>query len=370
MRNHLLLLLLAASLMSCTKTIIEVNMCPAKADSTMVKKDTTTTNSTVTITKDVNDAVDRVVQGSLTSPTTLVTVATFDVAMQGSKGGFHTLQVHVAATNTGTGFANANSVVTLLHLYNSAGQQIDAEIVPPGIYPVVTFQNLNTSLPAGTTTVFTIKADIAAIDGTAVTSGANVQINITPADVSNIQVTDKNNVMIGGSNLIGSTVGSKIFFYPSGIVVNSIGNTTNYYQSASASQTHGTFSMNIPFSVTAYGTSAYIPSTAVLATAAGTSTHIQFGVDNGTAITSGATAVISYSGIDAMTVDANGNFMIPVGQTKNFVLTVTFTPSGSGVYRASLLNVNFNLTDSGIIYMPYTAGLNAQAFKTAYVSGQ
>jgi hypothetical protein len=128
--------------------------------------------------------------------------------------------------------------------------------------------------------------------------------------------------------------------------------------------------MAIPFTVTSYGQTAYVPSTASLATVASTATAIQFGVDNsGTALSTGATGVITYTGSD-LTVDSAGNYMIPVGQSKTFLLNILYNPSASGQYRASLINVPWNLTDSNSTYSSFTAGFNASTFKTPYVSGQ
>ena len=333
---------------------------------------------TLTVTKDVNDSTDHVVAGQTGSNTTNVTLGMIDLTAQGSAVMIQRLPVTLTVTNSGSGSTTASSLISTLKLVNAAGTIIDTETVPAGAAPTVTFQNLNLNIPAGTVQVFTIKGDLNSIDGTVVIGGATARIDVTSANTAAIQAYDANNNVLNNTSsniLLGSTTGSTISFYVNAINVASTGTATNSYQAASSSQTHGTFSMNIPFSVTAYGQTAYVPHTASLSTTgtagtAGSVTTIQFGVDNGSAITSGASGVISYNGSDSLTVDTAGNYMIPVGQTKNFTLSIIYTPSTSGLYRATLVNVPWNLTDSSVTYANFTAGLNAQAFKTAYVSGQ
>jgi hypothetical protein len=63
---------------------------------------------------------------------------------------------------------------------------------------------------------------------------------------------------------------------------------------------HGICTMTIPFSVTAYGVTSYVPSLANLVTSGTvgspvitTGPYIQYVVDNGTSLLSGATATIT-----------------------------------------------------------------------------
>jgi len=358
-------------------------------------------NISLTVTKDVNDSVNHVIAGQLGSTTTNVQLALLDLTAQGSAVTVNRLPVTLNVTNTGTGSASASSLINTLRLYNSAGVQLDSETVPAStLTPVVTFQNLNLTIPVGTTQVFTVKGDLNAVDGTVVSAGSSARVDATSCDVTGytttngcsvsaqgIQAYDQNNNVLNNTSsniLLGSTTGSTISFYVNGINVASTGTANNLYTPGNASQSHGTFSMSIPFSVTAYGQTAYIPSSAVLATAVSNATQIQFGIDNGAAQSTGATAVISYNGQDGLIPDTTtgnngGNYMISVGQTKNFTLNIFYTPSSAGLYRATLLNIPWSNvsvnseTASGNVttgYAQFTAGLNATAFKTPYASGQ
>lgn len=172
---------------------------------------------------------------------------------------------------------------------------------------------------------------------------------------------------------------SVVNFSQNGIQVGPYSAPSINYTPPSGSQTHGTFTMTIPFSVTAVGATAYIPSTSLVATTSSASANIQYCVDIGTcfipggASTTGTTeGVVVYTGGLGLVPDANHNYVIKVGQSQNFELVITFQPgntSGSALYRASLLNVNWNNTDSSTTYNTFTSGLNTASFKTPYLAG-
>jgi len=346
--------------------------------SAVFAKASSANNITLTVTKDVNDYNDHVVSGQVGSTTTGLTLATVDLTAQGSAIIVNRMPVTLTVTNSGSGSTNAGSLVNTLRLYNSAGTQIDSETVPVSAAPTITFQNLNLNIPSGTTQVFTIKGDLNAIDGTVVIGGATARVDVTSGNVAAIQAYDQNNNVLNNNTsniLIGSTTGSTVTFYVNGIQVTNTASNGNYGGTASSSapggtQSHSTLGFTIPFSVTAFGQNAYIPSTATAASAASAAHTIQFCVDtvNGACQAVG-TGVINYNGSDNLTPDLNGNYLIPVGQTKNFTLQITYTATASASYRASLLNVNWSNTDFTSGGNNFTAGLNSNAFRTNYVVG-
>ncbi len=232
--------------------------------------------------------------------------------------------------------------------------------------------------------MFTITGDVNAIDGTILQGGATARVDVTSADVAAIQAYDSNNNVLnntsGNTNtLTGSTTGSTITLYVNGIQV---GNTTATSISASSvggSQTHQTIGMTIPFSVTAFGQTAYIPSANPTAHAgASSAATIQFCVDDATgACVANGTGVLTYAGTDNLQ-PVSGNYQIPAGQTKNFTLQITETANGSASYRASLLNVPWsssptassNTGNQTTGYINFTSGLNSNSFKTPYITAQ
>ncbi|MEO5646623.1 MAG: peptidoglycan-binding domain-containing protein [Candidatus Paceibacterota bacterium] len=354
-------------------------------------------NIKLNVTKDVNDSTDHTIQASASSNTQGVTLAMIDLNASGSNVTIQNLPVTVGV---GATVANVSDVVSTLRLYNSAGTLVDSQTVPSSTTAcstisgsslstvsdakcaTVTFTNFNNTgvaIPMGTTNVYTIKADVNTVNGGTFTAGTYVVAELTPANVLAISAYDANQNRITGSTyLVGSTTGSKNYFYVNGINVAAAAGTMNTYSSAGGSQSHGIFTMTIPFSVTSYGQTSYIPSATSLSTTGGVNTpaatagaFIQYAVDNGSALqTSGTSATITYTGSDSLTVDTNGNYQIPVGQTKTFNMVVTYVPTSAGSYRGQLVNVNNNTTDSASTYTTYTAGLNTNQFRTAYVAGQ
>jgi peptidoglycan hydrolase-like protein with peptidoglycan-binding domain len=366
-------------------------------------------NIKLDVVKDVNDSTNHTVQVSASSNTQNVTLATVDFDPQNSAVTVSRIPVTIAVMGNGQSpsVTNIDQVLSTLRLYNSSGVQLDSEPVlgsttacNSGSFPgsslastsgaiceTVTFQNFNTgtttngvsgmTLAAGSTNVFTIKGDVNTLNSTNYPGGTYAVAELTPANVLAIQAYDANDNLITGSTyLVGSTTGSQVALYVNGINVSATGSATNTYSNPGGSQSHGIFTMTIPFSVTSYGTTSYVPSATSLDTTgtvnnptATAGNYVQFAVDNGSTLQSGATATITYTGNDSLTPDTNGDYQVPVGQTKTFNLVITYTPSTSGSYRGQLVNVN-NTQTSGSAYVTYTSGLNTNQFRTAYVAGQ
>ncbi|MDB5188996.1 MAG: hypothetical protein JWM92_594 [Candidatus Nomurabacteria bacterium] len=330
-------------------------------------------NITLTVTKDTNDYNDHVVAGQTGSNTTNVTLATIDLAAQGSDVSVNRLPVHIIVKNPSGTIINSSVLVNTLRLYVN-GAQVDTETVGASTSAQVTFQNLNLKIAKGTTAVLTVKGDINAVDGSTVLGGDSARIDVTSNDTAAMQAYDGNNNVLNNTNqniLIGSTTGSTVTVYVNGIQVASTAMGTATASSVGGAQSHSVLGFTIPFSVTAFGQNAYIPSTAVASATASATNAIQFCIDNANgACQAVGTGVITYAGSDNLTADGNGNYLIPAGQTKNFTLQITYTANGAASYRASLVNVNWNLTDSASTYSTFTAGLNSNSFKTNYVSAQ
>ncbi len=155
-----------------------------------------------------------------------------------------------------------------------------------------------------------------------------------------------------------------------GIVVAPNGTPTATAVALGGGQQHQVVTFSIPFSVTAPAQTAYIPYRAAYSTVVTATNAVEYAIDSGGANLVGGTGNLQYTGSGVYVPDANGNYMIPVGQTKNFVLTVTYQPSVVGPYRASLINVNWNANDSATAYNTYTAGLSTNQYRTPYIVAQ
>lgn len=344
----------------------------------------------LTVTKDPNDANDRVLQMSASAQTQGQTLATINFQAQGSNVMVNKFNIQIAS-NT-----NPAYVLNTVRLYNGT-TLLDTETVPAGSgSQTVTFQNLNLNIPVNTTLALTVKGDFNSVDGTNFTAGSYVRINVPALSTSgNIQAYDQNSNLLSGANvLIGSTTGNKVYGYVNGINVISNGVPSYTTPSGAGGSSHTVSTLSIPFSVTAFGTTAYVPNTASLVSGAvasvdatATGTKVLFGVDAGgaylsTATIGSASGTITFEGGSvgsSLTPDSNGNYIIPAGQTANFKLSVLVSPTanGTGQYRASLVDVpwsNISATsrtgDPATGYTEYYAGLTSSIYKTPYVALQ
>jgi hypothetical protein len=401
-----------------------INISNALGNTNFVFNTSASANSIkLTVTKDPTDSTDRTQMASASSQTQSVTLATIDLNAQGTAVNVSRIPVTVEVQGTGSSVTDVSQVVNTLRLFNSAGVQLDSESIPSGSTAacssadssssfsgisgakcyVVTFQNFSNSgsnnnsygftIPAGSTQVYTIKGDINALTGSYFTPGTYVGAEISTNDVAAIQAYDQNDNLLpqNSTYLVGSTTASKNYFY-----VNSINVTSNGTPSATAGSaggsSHQISTMTIPFSVSAFGSTAYVPSTASFATTAmPTGTTVQFGIDDsaGPLRTNADVQSTTVGGTIAYQGGTAGNSLTPVGglyqinagTTGNFVLTVSLTPTGTdgaGQFRTDLLNVNWSNDNSASSYTgvpstgfdAYYAGLNAQQFQTPYISLQ
>lgn len=323
----------------------------------------------LTVVKDVNDSNDHVFTASATSPTYGQQLAVIDLQAQGTPISIQQLPVTLTVANSGSGSTDPSKLLSTLKLYQGSvsGTPLDTETVTNS--GTVTFKNFNLTVPVNGSVALAITGDYVPFDQTIVQDGAYAQVSVTAP--TSIQAYDQNNNRLTGSTaLTGSTTGSLVYGYVNGITVVANGTPSTNVVAAGGTQSHSTVTMTIPFSVSAYGATAYVAATAV----AGTPTSAQgtfFCVDNGGCTSNGtASAVISYAGSDSFSQTVNRNWQINAGQTKNFILQVTYTPAAAGSYRADLLGVNYKATDGTSGFTTFSAGLNSNAFRTAYVAGQ
>jgi hypothetical protein len=275
----------------------------------------------------------------------------------------------IAVSWTSTGYSNTAT----LDVYLAQKDDLDggyATVAPLGKAVVSAKQGTFTipvNVPAGNKYVIEIAAmpnitfDIDQSDST-FTITASVTAGLPAGCTSSTGYSSTTGVPCsGGSNAT----------YSNGIQVTSTAQGTAVASTIGGSQTHNTFGFTIPFSVTAFGQNAYIPSFPTPATSASADRAIQFCVDTAAgACQAVGSGVLTYAGNDNLTIDNNGNYLIPAGQTKNFTLQITYTANGAASYRASLLSVNWNNTDSSYLFNIFTAGLNTNTFRTNYVSGR
>jgi hypothetical protein len=249
----------------------------------------------------------------------------------------------------------------------------------------VTWTSCN--VPASNPTFITLQGDATVnaaigITQTITNSGSYTFTIPTQSSWKYLVYGDHYTIRVGSfSSIVAEGISANPFTINAGATVGTIGvsangSTTARYVAPGGLQVHGTVNMNIPFSVTAVSGNVYIPAVTKLVTSGSISSptitagpYIQYTVDNGSTLQSPVTSgVITYTGSDTISPDANGNYLIPAGQTKNFALNITYSPTTAGSYRGRLANLNWNGTDSATAYNAFTGFATPNQFATPYVA--
>jgi len=346
----------------------------------------------LTVVRDPNDASDHVFQANQTNFTYGQQLAILDLTAQGAPVTIQQLPVSLSVANAGSGSTNPSALISSLKLYENtvSGVPLDSENVSTTTNTtsptIVTFRNMNITVPTTGSVRLIVTGDFAPYNQTTVDDGASAQIGVDIAGVSNaaleaVAYDQNNNRLTGNTALVGSTTGNIVYGYVNGINVASTG-SAQASTTTSGGSTHNVGQFSIPFSVTSFGTTTYVPSTASLATTAQpTGTTMQYGIDAGSGFVtpSSYSATVSFNATGSTTgnivPNGSGLYAIPAGQTANFTLNVIATnTSGTVQYRATLLNVNWS-TDSSATsdnaspslgFVPYYAGLDQSPYQTGY----
>ncbi|MDB4984232.1 MAG: hypothetical protein JWM20_411 [Patescibacteria group bacterium] len=315
--------------------------------------------SSLVISRDANDLPDHTVQGSTTINTTNVQLAVIDATAQGGSVTLRSLPVGLTLATTNIPSAGVNT----LRLYDSNGNQLDAETVPTGSgTEIITFRNFNLLIPAGSTKVFTVKGDLNPIGSVNFPSGSYVHITTSTASNATIQATDANGNLLSGSSIAGSSTGSNVYVNTGSVQtcnsilnVSSWGTPTAVASVAGGGSTHNVGTFTIPFVVTSTGCPQYIPATALQLNNTSARNHVQFTINTGNGfVSTGATGVVTSTTV--VSGDSNGNFFIAPGSTRNFMLTASFVPSAVNQYRAALYDIPFSTINASQFTGNYATG--------------
>lgn len=298
------------------------------------------------------------VQGDSNNSTTGITLNTFTLQAKDAAATLYSLPVLVATTTS-----NASNQIRSLKLYQGS-TLLDTESIAAGGASVgtTTFQNLNLTIPAGTTDSFKVVADINKIDNTGnFNEGASVTVTV-PGNGIDIE---------NGSNRVtvqGTATGNPITFRSLGLAADSAPTTTAVVANNGGNVTSQTGTFTFTFNVTAFGQDAFIAST----TNAYGVTVFDF-TNSNTATSSNVTgSVIANPNVaTSLTSTADrstlGNYVIHSGQTKQITIQVALSTAGAGhFYYAVLKNLKFNTSDA-------SAGISGDqtiTLPTAYQSGQ
>lgn len=232
---------------------------------------------------------------SKTTATNNVTLLDFNVKAEVAPVTLRNLPVTLTSVNTPSNFIN--------NLKLMRDGQIVADVAPAA---VVTFTNLSTGLatvPAGQTVKYSVVADFKAQGSTYGTygNGTTVSAKITSISLGDWSVVDAAGDQITSRS--GSANGYTVTLASAGSSASLVGSS---YIAPTTGNSTADGSISISFNVTAFG------GDVVLA-------------DDGTDLTyalTGSTETDAILTVDGLTVDGNGDFTIPEGQTRKVTLSL------------------------------------------------
>lgn len=253
-------------------------------------------------------------------------------------------------TFTATGAANIEAITGNVKLM--LGTTEYTESVTAGASPIViTFNNLDFNMDAGSTVNFTVSADINDFDAT-----VGAAINFDEGDTLKAELTTTNRAAIIAENsagdqltnsteMTGSALGEVQTFRDTGINVVLVGSPTAVAAKGLTGQPdRGTYT--ITFDVTAFGGDMWIDGTKPTLTGTdGTDLNI---VSPGTG-TQDAVITTSTGALMTGTINTTSRFKIAEGETERFTITSVVTPTvAGGLYSVALASLSFNSADVDI----------------------
>jgi hypothetical protein len=219
---------------------------------------------------------------------------------------------------------------------------------------VVTFNNLDYNITAGSTVNFTVSADMNDIENTGATAtdfdeGDTLLASLTATNrAAMIVENSQGDSLTDGTERSGSAVGEAMTFRSEG--VNVAMGTVTYENTEDTSGNVTTVTYTIPVSVTSFGDTLYMGQSVQLAAAATASNAFAVVFQNSTAPTvSDVAATASFTlATSNATIETNG-FRLDDGVTKNFTVTAVLTTptTGANSYRVSLKQLQ-TFTDANL----------------------
>ncbi|NNM83852.1 hypothetical protein HKL94_01365 [Candidatus Parcubacteria bacterium] len=262
------------------------------------------------------------------------------------------LDVNNLAVSLGTSNSALDNVVQTVYLMNGS-TVVKSATVGSGTYGVVTFSNVNQTIPEGSTQNYTItadlKPDVAYADGTTL---------VASSTTSGWDVSDANGSSITPSSAV---VGYTQTLTATGMSA-AVGTPTATTATCSISGCYDSATLTIPFTVTAGDNTLYIGGVA-----ANSATSIAGDVTYGTTTTStsGATsqptAALSASG--SINGDVAGSYyVVNAGTSRTFTLTMLYsaastTPSSGAFVGAQINSISYG-TVAGTEGNFYTSNLS------------
>jgi hypothetical protein len=290
------------------------------------------------------------------STTTGVKLLSFNMEAQNSPVTIDDLAVQLTTTGNSPN-NNVENVVNTVYL-EQAGNVIASQTAQTGSSNTITFNNINQTIPEGSTQDYDIVVDLKGDQ--AYSNGTTIAASTT---VSGWTVMDGN-----GDTVIPSAaaVGTTQTLSANGISV-VLGTPTATDDSCSFSGCHDVGNYSIPFTITAGNNNLFISANPVNSTSA-------VGIDFGTTTTSNSNVTNQGSANLSVAPQVGGGtqgdvagvaYEVPANTSRTFTLNVAYTASSTG-YTGLQLNGIWYGTSSSSLNLDYTS--NISTFQTANIT--
>jgi|GEM_PF-6279649 hypothetical protein len=245
-----------------------------------------------------------------------------------------------ASVGVNAGSVNVNNVLNTLYLEDSSGNVIASKTGSSGTYNAINFQNLNVTIPEGTTAEYWLVADIKGDQS--YSDGATI---VASTSASGWTVTDANGATVNPSS---AALGNTQTLSAAGISV-ALGTPTATDVSTTISGQGDTGNYSIPFTVTA-GSSDIWVSGVVGASGVATAGDINF------ATTSTSNIAVTNQGVANLSVQpqvggsTSGDvtspassiaYKVPANTARTFTLNVTYTATATGYTGLQLVSIYY-----------------------------
>lgn len=250
-----------------------------------------------------------------------------------------------ASVGVNSGSVNVNNVLNTLYLEDSSGNVIASKTGSSGTYNTVSFQNLNLSIPQGTTAEYWLVADIKGDQS--YSDGATI---VASTSASGWTVTDVNGATVNPSS---AAVGNTQTLSAAGISV-ALGTPTANDVSTTISGQGDTGNFSIPFTVTAGSSDIWI-SGVVGASGINTVGDINFATtstsnssttNQGVANLSVAPQVGGSTSGDVTSPANSIAYKVPANTARTFTLNVTYTATATGYTGLQLVSIYYGTSAS------------------------
>lgn len=315
---------------------------------------------TLTLSRDGALNRDRVQRVDATSDTNNIEIANFTA--RAADGDVRVTSLTATTTHNFAGGALASGARRFSLVRDAAVIRTVTAPIATGTQ-LLTFSDLNFTIPAGTTNSFVIRMDARDTESGFLANGNWVQ-------VTDVRVTAEEPVrgtVLTPAPFVG--VGGRVALFDRGIGVALLDRTATATVAATGGRDSASFV--IRFRVNAFGADAHILDHAVhgITTATGTDVGARYTLitDPATATTTIATT-LTHSLVAAAGDLGTGNFIVRDGQTRDFTLTVGATASVTNAFaRIGLSQIHWSLANQFTSTLIFDHGLGTADWETAPV---